>query len=308
MIDYNAESPPPIRLITRCLAEMQTSIVAAGIRAFDGDLDRFVIYTLIVRQGALEWESSGAPAGAISANSLAASLSRPFETVRRHVLALIEAGLCRRVTAGVILTEGVLDREDMRELMVVAHDSLVRLIEDMARFGVELPEPRAAATPYDPAAGLQAAADMMLAVIDSNMQAHREWLNLVIFSTILCANARGYADDPVLALRYADHTQVPPDSIRRPVRASVVARTLGLPDSTLRRHVTALLQYGSARRVRGGLLIDKQWLNTPAAVAISLASYRNIRRILNGLQSRGFPFDDPASAYVRGRPAPAPFV
>ncbi|MDF7774141.1 hypothetical protein P1X14_02680 [Sphingomonas sp. AOB5] len=308
MTDARAEAHPPIRLMTRCLAEMQTSIVAAGIRAFKGDLDRFVIYTLIVRQGTLEWESGTAVAGAISAHSLAASLSRPFETVRRHVQALIEAGLCRRVTGGVVLTEGALDRTDIRELLVVAHDSLVRLIEEMARFGIELPEPRVTATPYDPAFGLQAAADMMLAVVDSNMQAHREWLNLVIFSTILCANARPYSDDPVLAMRYSDQTQVPPDSIRSAVRASVVARTLGLPDSTLRRHVATLLQYGSVRRVRGGLLVDKDWLNTPAAVAISRTSYGNIRRILNVLQGRSFPFGDPASAYVRGRPDPAPFV
>lgn len=307
MTGDRAETHPPIRLVTRCLAEMQTSIVAAGIRAFAGDLDRFIICTLIVRQGTMDWEGSTA-GGAISAHSLAASLSRPFETVRRHVLALIDAGLCRRVPGGITLAEGALDRVEMRELLVVAHDSLVRLIEDLARFGIDLPDPRPVAASYDPAAGLQAAADMMLAVVDANMGAHREWLNLVIFSTILCANARGYFDDPVLALRYADHTQVPPDEIRRPVRTSVIARTLGLPDSTLRRHVAALTDIGSVQRVPAGLLINKNWLNTPAAVAISLASYGNIRRILNVLQGRGFPFANPASAYVRSRPEPAPFV
>lgn len=308
MTEVNGDAHPPIRLVTRCLAEMQTSIVAAGIRAFGGDLDRFIICTLIVRQGTMHWDSAGDETRAISAHSLAASLSRPFETVRRHVQALIEAGLCKRVSAGVVLADGVLQREDLRALLTLSHDCLVRLIEDLGRFAIDTPEPRPSAGPYDPAAGLQAAADIMLAVVDTNMGAHREWLNLVIFSTILCANARGYFDDPVLAKRYADHTQIPPEEIRRAVRVSVIARTLGLPETTIRRHVKELLERGSVQKSRGGLLVNKEWLNRPESVAISLVSFANIRRILNLLQGRGFPFENPASAYVRGRPEPARFI
>lgn len=303
------DAAPPIRLVTRFLAEMQTSIVAAGIRAFDGDLDRFVIYTLIVRQGMRSWEAGpdAQGAAAIPVNSLAASLSRPFETVRRHVIALAEAGLCQRTPAGVVADAAAQDRPESRELMAIAHDSLVRLIDDLQRFGVALPDARGTGA-YDPAAGLQAAADMMLAVVDTNRVAHREWLNLVVFSTILCANSRGYAHDPQLALLYRDHRRTAPDTIRRPVRTSVVARTLGIAESTARRHVAGLLRSGTVQQVRAGLLANEQWMNTPPAVAISTASFHNIRRILNWLAARGFPFDAPATAYLRGRPDPAPFA
>ncbi|MCW3837757.1 hypothetical protein ACFQ1E_17060 [Sphingomonas canadensis] len=300
---------PPIRLVTRLLSEMQTSIVAAGIRAFDGDLDRFVIFTLIVRQGMRSWEAAPGEedAGAISTHSLAASLSRPFETVRRHVIALTEAGLCARTPSGVRARRQAQARPEIREAMIVAHDSLVRLVEDLARFGVPLPPARAGVA-YDPAAGLQASADVMLAVIDSNMPAHSEWLNLVLFSSILCANSRAITQDPALAQTHRDHRNPVPGALWRPVRISVLSRTIGIPESTLRRHAAELMRRGSVMRARGGLVVNEAWLNTPPAVAISTASYHNIRRILTWLGARGFALDAPAGAYLRGRPDDAPFA
>ena len=53
---------------------------------------RFAIFSLIVRES-LRRNPRGK---AISTHSLAISLSRSFETVRRHVIALTEAGLCVR--------------------------------------------------------------------------------------------------------------------------------------------------------------------------------------------------------------------
>jgi len=224
----------PIRVMTRCLAEMQTNILASGLRTFDGDLDRFVIYTLIVRQsyGA---NPGGAPSP-ISAYSLAASLSRSFETVRRHVLALIARGFCERVERGVLATPHGLALPEIRNLAALAHDSFVRFVEDMTQVGVPVPSGRTDVA-YSMVVGLQAAADVMLATTETNRNVHDDWLSLAIFSTIFAANMREVSDDPALSRRFATSLEPVPVSQWHPVRSIAVARALGLPPSTVHRQI-----------------------------------------------------------------------
>lgn len=297
---------PPIRLVTRLLAEMASSIAAAGLSAFDGDLDRFIIYTLILRQSITRPEANDAAGAApairtISINSLAASLGRSFETVRRHVNALIAQGLCRRTPDGLIALDTGLDRVAMSEGLIVAHDSFVRMVEDMVGFGLTLPAARPD-LPYRHDVGVNAAVDIMLAVLATNMAAHREWLNLALYSTIHWANVQQFAHDRAVALNYVDERQPIPARLLDPISAGAIARALALPPATVRRRVTALTADGRVERIPGGLVVSQAWLNRPESVAISRASWQNIRRILGRAAAAGFPIDQPASAYMRGRP------
>lgn len=308
------QSLPPIRLVTRLLAEMQTSIVMAGLNAFDGDLDRFAIFTLITRQSrATPPRSDGAgnvetAVKAISVNSLAASLARPFETVRRHVNGLIAGGYVMRVPNGVVAKAPETQPPAITAAWTIAHDAFVRLVEDMQMFDLPMPVARAGAPAYNPAIGVAAAADIMLAVADGNRGLHQEWMNLVLYSTILCANTRRYTYDPVLARRYADQRQVPPESLRRPLRSTALARTLNLPYSTVHRRLEQLVADGRVVKRPDGLLVSEDWLNLPGSVAVSTASYQNIRRIVAAATLAGFPIVEPGRAYLRGRPEPHPIL
>ena len=156
-----------LRQLTRLLADMQTTINAAGLRAFAGDMDRFVIFTLVLREG-LRGQK---PARPISAHSLSTSLGRSFETVRRHVNGLIASGYCERVKGGVIASAGMIDRPEMRTLFALSHDSFVRFVEDLVAAG-GLPPIAPSGNPYDSAIGISGAVDIMLTAVDSNRGRH----------------------------------------------------------------------------------------------------------------------------------------
>ena len=188
----------------------------------------------------------------------------------------------------------------------MTHDCFVRLVEDLAALDFPLPKRRHGVA-YDPPVAIRAAADMLLSVIDTNTAVHPEWLNLTLFSTILCANARPITRDPELARAFADGSRPIPDALRAPIRPTTVARVLGLSRATTQRHIDGLIAKGMVERVNGGVAISNGWMVDPRSVAVSTATYHNIRRILARVAGAGFPFDTPASAYLKGRPPAVPF-
>lgn len=285
----SAEMPvAQVRPVTRLLAELQTSLIVSGVRAFGGRIDRFIIYTLAARVTGLS-DAEAAAMVPTSAHALAASLGRPYETIRRHVNALIADGLCARHGNRIHVTPEGLRRPRIAQLVRWAHDCFVRFVEDLAATGEALPPPRSAMR-YEMVAGVQAAIDIMLAVLQTNREKHAGWLDLILFSTVVAANCRGH---PV------DGTHSPADD---PVPALAVARTIGVTPVTVSRHLTAMLETGQLVRGRGGFRINARWLAHPAAQAVSDASLHNIRRLLGGLAAQGFPFDDPPRAYLAARP------
>jgi len=291
--DHGAEVPvAQVRPATRLLAELQTSLLATGVRVFGGRIDRFIIYTLAARVTGLS-DAEAAAMVPTSAHALAASLDRPYETIRRHVNALIEDGLCVRHGNRIHVTPEGLRRPRVAHLMRWAHDCFVRFVEDLAVAGETLPPPRGN-TPYEMATGVRTAVDIMLAVLQTNRDKHAGWLDLVLFSTVVAANCRGHALD-------GGHS--PAD---RPVPARAVARTIGVAPATANRHLSAMTATGQLVRGRGGFRLNGAWLAHPGAQAVSDASVQNIRRLLGGLAAQGFPFDDPARAYLAARPPLTP--
>jgi hypothetical protein len=298
--------PPPIRLTTRLLAGLQASILSPAMRMFDGDLDRVAIYSVIARETYRFQGEETVEHPAISAHSLAMSLSRPYETVRRHVNAMVEDGLCERTVDGVRAAPAAMRAPEILAYKIHLHDCAVRFIHDLQRFGVPMPRV-GAAPPYQPAAGIRTAIDLMLAVTDSNRRTHGDWMELVIFSTIYCANSQRMSRDRVLSRRHADGMIEPPPELRDPVRTSVIARVLSLPEPTVRRRVKDLITDGRVERAGKQLLVSESWLNAPDSIETSTRSFHTIRLILARLGASGFPFHSPADAYIHGRPADVAF-
>lgn len=289
----------PLRAMTRGLAEMQTSLMAAALPIFDGRVDRFMVFTLLARRTF----DGGRP---IPVLSIANSLKLPFETTRRHVGALIEAGLCRRERGGVVMN-GTLADEPLATLATLAHDCLARFVADLHVAGA-VPTFATSTRSYSWQAGWLLAADLMLGVADSNNGTHNDRVNLVLFSTILCGNTRAITNDCGTARRYLTIGDVPSDAMIRPVRIRTLSDRLAMPKATVRRRIDQMIEAGPIRQVGGkGLVVSEDWLATPGAIATSAMTWGNVRRLLAALATQGFPFDAPATAYKVGRPAFVPF-
>lgn len=283
--------------MTRGLAEMQTNIMAVALSLFDGRVDHFMVYTLLARRSL----DSERPMPVLS---IANSLRLPFETTRRHVGTLVDRGLCRRDNRGVIVT-GNIEDEPLSVLAPLAHDCLVRFIADLAALEV-LPSFAPSGRCYSWEIGWRAAADLMLAVADGNRSTHHDRVDLVLFSTILCANKRPVTFDPTLARRFVTIEPAPPSSLSQPIRARALSELLCIPQATVRRRLEKMCG-GPISCTPDGLVIAEEWLSTPGALKTSATTWGNVRRLLTGLATQGFPFDAPETVYRVGRPPPVAF-
>ncbi len=131
----------------------------------------------------------------------------------------------------------------------------------------------------------------------------RGWTAVLIYVATMCANARSFAFDRELAHRYASAGTPPPDAIRRPVEAGAIARGLGLPYATVRRHAQMMLGTGEFERAGGGYLTAIEWMQRPDVIASAQALAQQLDRVLRQLGGAGFPFADPSGLYRNGRPA-----
>ena len=75
---------------------------------------------------------------AMTIRALAQALRLPLETVRRHVMALVEAGLCARTAAGVATPPETLSRSGVRLLFADNATHVQRLLTGLAERGVIL--------------------------------------------------------------------------------------------------------------------------------------------------------------------------
>jgi hypothetical protein len=126
------EREPPIRGVARLMADyLLRSAEAVGARS--GDLiTTLVLLPLLAAAAATE---SGPPV-ATSAGALARRTRLPAETVRRHVLALVEAGTCVSGPGGVALAAGTLEAPSWRGLLRENAIAVQRLFAGLAERGV----------------------------------------------------------------------------------------------------------------------------------------------------------------------------
>lgn len=284
----------PIPRMTRLLADFHTSLNIPALRFVDGNVDRLLVFCLLVRT-ALAQPDRG---GAISIHSAALSLGRPFETVRRHVVALVRAGVCERTPRGVTLSMAAWEHPDAITHMQYTHDCFIRLVADgMELGGFTRPDVHPTRS-FQLESGVCAAADLMLALVDGNRRYFSEAVDLAIFSAIIHANAQRFEDDAATCGNRP--TSLLP---RHAVRVAEVARMLSLPDTTVRRRIAPFTGPGRIyARHRTGLLVTPEQLPCDDIPHPGEPRHGSIRLILSRAAADGLCFAMPTGAYRIGRP------
>lgn len=269
------------------LLEFSVSAMAYAIADF-GTLSRAILFVAAARAcGPFEATSLRA-SRPISVNALAASLRRPFETTRRNANALIEMGLLARSSGGLHVPLQAVADPRVAHFGDHCHDLLVRLVDDLHAANMALPT-RQSDLSYDPRAGIGIAFDLLLAGFECRDGDDRNLLRVALLTVIEWANRR-----PAMGLRMA--------SLPIPIKASGVARILGLPYATAARNLDMLVREGALVRVPDGLVIPPERLTARAAEAARQALAHRARQLIGRLARIGFPLDRPSASYIQGRP------
>lgn len=105
------------------------------------------------------------------------------------------------------------------------------------------------------------AARLLTAAIDTDL------VSALVFLAISRANVRRITSSQDLAEAYASAATIPPDELRQPVSAYAVARELGLPYETARRHIGKLHKAGFTQVTARGHIIPASTYAMPNIAA-----------------------------------------
>jgi DNA-binding transcriptional ArsR family regulator len=244
-------------------------------------------------------DSSRAP---VTVYALARDLGIPYETVRRHVGKLKDAGICVTVADGVIVPGRVFDSPAGRGGALDTERTVRALVAEAARFGVAA---RHRCAPAAPDATLQIARLSTNYFVQGlcliSRRAQLDVLSALVMITIGLMNTETITRDRELGGRYGGLDDIPPDDLRAPVKAYAISRFLMLPYETARRTTLRLVELGlAARNEAGGLTMPSEVFARPEMMAMFTEFAELTIALLEALAAYGVMADPPAFRVAAG--------
>jgi DNA-binding Lrp family transcriptional regulator len=297
----NARDAAVARIVSRLSSEYVLRILQLTIEAF-GDIRAGLLAQAINTANTAYFNGHGGGRPAIGANAtfpdearrpislarLADSVGLPFESTRRIVQRLVDAGTCLRVEGGVIVPVTTVQRPEVVRGVVANLGYVRRLVRDLEAVGfVEGVGPAWKSTADEPPQDTPAAraiarlsAQYLLRALRMLVDTYGNVLDGVIAQTIFSANTAHLDARNGEGRRYAGVDQPAPDEVRRPVSVGRLADSLAMPFETTRRHVQRLTEAGVCIRLQGGLIIPLAVQERPVAVRNAIANLGYIRKFV----------------------------
>jgi DNA-binding Lrp family transcriptional regulator len=225
----------------------------------------------------------------VSVARLADSAGLPFENVRRAVQQLIGAGLCKRVTCGVIVPRTTIERPANLRAVLANLGFARRFMRDLHAAGLisRVPASLTTAASED---GMWIArlvtrlsSEYFLRVLQLHADIYGDVRAGIVAQTIISANTAYLDARSGGGWRYAGINEPPPDEARRPISTKSIAESLSLPYETVRRQVERLLEAGVCVRVQGGVIVPGAPLDRPGVVQAMLSNVAYVRKFARDL-------------------------
>jgi hypothetical protein len=225
----------------------------------------------------------------VSINAVAASLRVPFETARRRIAALVEAGVVQMTPKGVIMPQGPLNSPFHRSVSE-AHYGLVReLYHGLRAIGLlaDLPEGSIAWDPEHPPVRLviRLSSDYVLRLAEPLTEHVGDLVTGLIVMDMLEANTAHLPDKPGDGDLGSDGFIL--DGLRRPARTAALSDRLGIPPETVRRHIARLLEDGRCARVAGGYIVPARVFARAPMQRFMADNQVNLHRLFGALAELG---------------------
>ena len=226
------------------------------------------------RYGQLDAPAPDAARRPVSVNAIAASLGLPFETVRRRIRRLVAAGVCVASPEGIVVPASFLASPGYLQSVLHGYERLARFYAELkaAGFAGDLPPSAYALEDGVPVrAAARLLADYLLRSSEGLMREAGNVVTVLVLVALLNAALRGGGP------------------VQRPLPLTIrgLAGQLRLPQETVRRRVTELVEDGLCVRTAAGVVMPPESLSRPGVRLLIADNATHVQRLLAGLAERG---------------------
>ena len=294
-----------IRKLSRLGNEFYLRASLAVMDLTPGQYERGIVALLLLKRCAPDWIEGRRIrrprdiARTSSIKAVATSLGRPYPTINRHFHKMIADGLCVETEQGYAISNTEANEPRVVRLLTTAHDSLVRLAEDIAA-GLGLHRTDGKPTPELVTLTIAAALDMWLVPFEYARKPVTDWTSKLVWLAIIVANVRHITDDPELSERWAYDTV--PDHHRVPMTVRTIAGITRLSYGTVFRHCRQLEAQDVIHYDRGGWLLESRQLLSEDVDQNMRDILGYYTRRLNELSAAAFDTGNPDAFYLGPRP------
>lgn len=227
----------------------------------------------------------------VSIYMVARNLHMPYETARRHVRKLSQAGFCETVAGGVIIpAQAILDPR----LLTAAAETwtaTVAFVQEAGRLGVHAPGHNQSPSPDQfRQVNRLVTAYCLEAVCQMARAMDLDPASALLLRAVNLANVRHVTHDPEAAQAHAGLADVLSDDERRPISVYGLAKDLLLPYETVRRTLLQLEAEGLVHRQDGGLIVPAEVVARPAVVAGIMGLVASTEALLADLAAVGLTY------------------